>query len=86
MVKLAGFQSKSELIGKTDFDLWPEQAKSLIENDQKVISSGQPQKLEESVLLPNGIKRFFTVMKIPLKDADNNIIGINGTIDTRSYG
>lgn len=71
MVKEAGLKSRSDIIGKTDKELWPEQAEKIIENDLRVINSGKLMSMEESV---KG-KTFFSI-KMPIKDKNGNIIGV----------
>lgn len=77
LIKTLGMNSSSEIIGKTDYDLWPGQAEELFRNDREVITSGQPIYLHEAVSL-DGRKMFFAVIKAPLKDDNGNIIGIVG--------
>ncbi len=78
MVKVAGFSSKNDIIGKTDQELWPNQARTFTKTDQEVMSLKCSQSIEERVDLPNGKTRFFTVEKTPLFDDKKNVIGILG--------
>ena len=78
MVKTAGLTSKNDIIGHSDFELWPQQATELFEHDNLVMKLGHSIRSEEQVVLPNGKKRYFTVEKIPLRDQANNISGIIG--------
>ena len=78
MIKVAGFLSKTDIIGKTDQELWPNQARTFTKTDQEVMTLKCAQSLEERVDLPNGKTRFFTVEKIPLFDDKQNVIGILG--------
>jgi two-component system aerobic respiration control sensor histidine kinase ArcB len=78
MVKTAGLTSKTDIIGHSDFELWPQHAKELFEHDKLVMRIGHSIRSEEQVVLPNGKKRYFTVEKIPLRDQANNISGIIG--------
>lgn len=78
MVQTAGFSSKQDIIGKSDFELWPTQAAQFQETDQNVMRLGQAIRIEEEVLLPNGKKRLFIVDKMPLRDSNGNIHGIIG--------
>lgn len=70
--------SAENLLGKTDYELWPEYAKELRENDIKVMSTGCTLSKEESVILPNGEKRYYAAEKMPLCDSNGNVIGIIG--------
>ncbi|CAL7961192.1 Sensor protein [Gammaproteobacteria bacterium] len=67
-----------DIIGKTDHDLWPEQAEELHKNDAAVMASGQATNFEEIVHLKGQKPKFYAVIKIPLKDTNGNIIGIIG--------
>ena len=67
-----------DLIGKTDYELWPEHAKELRENDLKVMNTGCTLRKEESVVLPNREKKYFAAEKMPWRDTEGNIIGIIG--------
>ena len=78
MVKVAGFSSKNDIIGKTDLELWPNQAHTFTKTDQEVMTLKCAQSVEERVDLPNGRTRFFTVEKTPLFDNEGNVIGILG--------
>jgi two-component system aerobic respiration control sensor histidine kinase ArcB len=78
LLKVVGFTSKSQVVGKSDTDLWPEQAPQLGEHDKKVLSLGETQYLDETITVNNEIM-YFRVIKIPLKDFSGKIIGIIGT-------
>lgn len=78
LLKTLGLKSMAEIIGKTDWDLWPDEAEKLRENDQRVIQTGETLFLEEKVTMANHEDRYFTVIKTPLLDEDENIIGILG--------
>jgi len=78
LVQMLNLKTQNDIIGKTDYDLWPEQAQALRENDKEVMQSGQSIHLEETVILPNNEQRYYTVVKIPLKDPQGNIVGIIG--------
>lgn len=79
MAKMAGLNSANDVIGKTDFDLcWKNDAKIFRENDLKVMASGQMLITEEPVTASDGTQKFFWVTKIPLRDDNDNIVGILG--------
>ncbi|RUR20515.1 PAS domain-containing sensor histidine kinase [Legionella sp. km535] len=77
LLKTLGLTSIKDIIGKTDKDLWPDQAQTLKQNDQQVIQTGKTLFLEEKVTM-NGQDRYFTVIKMPLLDDRGNTIGILG--------
>jgi len=76
----AGKQSEAEVLGKTDFDLFPEEiAKGFHEGDQKVIKAGQPViNKEEHFIDSDGNEGWLLTSKIPLKDENGDIIGLLG--------
>ncbi|MDP3706250.1 MAG: PAS domain-containing sensor histidine kinase [Legionellaceae bacterium] len=77
--KLAGFTCPEEVLGKTEHDfIWKDQAKSIIDNDQKIIASGKGLQLEESAILSDGMLHTFLTSKEPLRDKARKIIGIIG--------
>lgn len=66
-----------ELVGKTDFDLFPEPlARKYREDDQKVLASGQPLQLVEEHSLPDGSRIYVEVIKTPIHDAARRPIGL----------
>ncbi|MFT4060339.1 MAG: ATP-binding protein [Legionella sp.] len=78
LLKTLGLTSIKDIIGKTDKDLWPEQAEILKQNDQRVIQTGETLFLEEKVTMHGQEARYFTVIKMPLLDEKGTIIGILG--------
>ena len=75
----AGFSSRSEMIGKTDYEMpWKIDADALRKSDQEVINTGKIQTVEEPSVLASGKKAIFLSKKIPLKDENNNIVGVLG--------
>ena len=69
-----------DLVGKTDFDLHsPEVAARFVDDDQKVLASGEPLlDIEEFVVSPAGEKKWLSTSKVPLLDQHNEIIGVLG--------
>lgn len=76
----AGLKSEAEILGKTDFDLYPKElAAEFYADDQLVLQSGEPlMNREEFVVLENGEKKWQLTSKLPLKDKDGSIIGLVG--------
>jgi PAS domain S-box-containing protein len=67
---------ESEIIGKTDYDLFPaEEAKMYISDDTKVMETGQPQIQDEAATGKEGIK-WLQVAKTPVRDIKGEITGI----------
>ena len=69
---------RHEVIGKTDFDLWPDLAETIQQHDKETMQQDKLSIFNEDINLPNGEKQYFIAMKIPLKDNAGNIIGIIG--------
>ncbi|MGA2854467.1 MAG: PAS domain-containing protein, partial [Verrucomicrobiota bacterium] len=68
------------LIGKTDFDIYPEaHARAAHEDEQEIIRTGQPivGKLEKAIL-DNGRTIWWLSTKMPWRSRDGNIVGTFG--------
>lgn len=78
--KWLGFQSPEEALGKSDYDLFTEEfAYGARQDELKLMQTGEPMVgKEEHELLPDGTKRWVTTSKVPLRDAQGNIIGLIG--------
>jgi len=78
--EIAGFASPNDLIGKTDFDVAPpEYAAKFQADDRSVIESARSRlNYEESSTSPDGAPQWFRTSKMPLRDADGNVIGVLG--------
>ncbi|MCL4385490.1 MAG: PAS domain-containing protein [Cyanobacteria bacterium] len=70
----------SDIIGKTDFDLYPEvNAKKMAQDDVEVLNSDKPKlNIEENILMPDGRNIWLIANKMPLHDKDGKVIGIMG--------
>lgn len=82
LVDALGLVDTSEVIGRTDYDLFPpEIASQYREQDQAVIDSGHAQS-NHVCAVPNavGVLRWYVETKIPLFDAQGNTIGIAGVM------
>jgi diguanylate cyclase (GGDEF)-like protein/PAS domain S-box-containing protein len=78
--KDAGRSSPDELTGKTDFEMgWKEQAELYRADDMKVLDLGVPKlDIEEPQTTPDGNTIWLRTSKVPLRNKDNQIIGILG--------
>ncbi|MDX1521665.1 MAG: PAS domain-containing protein, partial [Anaerolineae bacterium] len=90
VVQVMNAPSAEALLGKTDFDFFPEAlATQYYADEQQIIRSGQPIiNKKEPLIDPAGRKRWLSTTKVPLRDADGNIIGLVGIgrdITERSY-
>ncbi len=79
-LRYMGVNSESEILGKTDFDLYSkEHAEKSFAVDQTVINSGKSiLNTEELLLDENGQKQWLLTSKLPMKDEKGEIIGIVG--------
>ena len=77
-----GLESEDELLGKNDFDLFPESlAKKFRMDDETVIKSGQPLvELVELFLNQQGIPAWYQTNKFPIFDGSGKVVGIMGTV------
>jgi two-component system cell cycle sensor histidine kinase/response regulator CckA len=75
-----GCKTESEVLGKTDFDLFPKEiADYFFHDDQLVLQTGEKViNREEKAVLPNGEEFWLLTTKVPWRDADGNIIGLVG--------
>ena len=71
-----GFRDPAEVVGKSDFDFFPEElARVKYEQEQEIIRTGQPiLNLEE----PDAGGRWSLTTKMPLRDEHGEIIGTFG--------
>jgi PAS domain S-box-containing protein len=70
----------TQAVGKTDFDFHAaEHAQKAWRNEQEIIRTGQPLVgKEEKITRPDGSMPWYSITKMPLRDADGNIIGTFG--------
>jgi PAS domain S-box-containing protein len=81
--KDAGYSSPNELIGKTDFEMgWNDQAELYQADDQAVMASGTPKlNYEEPQTRSDGNTIWLLSSKLPLRDENNQIVGLLGIYD-----
>ncbi|MGB0372207.1 MAG: ATP-binding protein [Opitutales bacterium] len=75
-----GIEDPSDLIGKTDFDIFNyEHARDARNDELEIIASGEPKegKLEREIL-PDGQTRWVLTSKLPLKNDGGEIVGTFG--------
>jgi two-component system sensor histidine kinase/response regulator len=80
MLLRAGFNDQSEMIGKTDKDLYAdEHADAALTDEQTIIATGKPiVGIEEKETWPDGHDTWVSTSKMPLRDAGGNVIGTFG--------
>ena len=68
-----------ELLGKTDFDFYPDElATTFYTDEQRIIALGEKIDREETCLDSDGGEMVLLTTKVPLRTADGKIIGIMG--------
>ena len=79
----AGLSSPEEVVGKNDLQLgWAKEAPMYRADDQQVIQSGIPKlNYEEPQTTPDGREIWLRTSKIPLRDTNNEIVGVMGTYE-----
>lgn len=77
-VEKSGFDSKADVVGKTDYQLWPEHAKEICKFDQEVMFLDKTLESQEVVKIHNSENFYFASIKMPLKDDNGNIVGVIG--------
>ncbi|AHE67926.1 PAS domain S-box [Legionella oakridgensis ATCC 33761 = DSM 21215] len=83
-IKLAGLNQISDLVGKTDRDLFAsvmssEKLSLLEETDRRIMTSGIEESLKEEGIDANGCPAFYMTKKIPIRDEKGEVIGLMGT-------
>ncbi|MCC5911904.1 MAG: GGDEF domain-containing protein [Clostridiaceae bacterium] len=78
---LFSIDNPSEVIGKSDFDYFPEYfAKDAYRDEQKIMATGEPIiGRVEKLIKPDGGVMWLSASKYPLYDAEGKIIGTWGT-------
>lgn len=77
--KSLGLNSRCDYIGKTDFELFPEdQAEKIVDADKSVIKSGKDQVIEELANTGEGTQALYLSHKVPLKNNQGKTVGLVG--------
>jgi len=76
----AGISNPEDMIGKSDFQFsWSEQADLYRADDQVVMETGEPKlSFEEQQTRPDGSQMWIRTSKTPLRNDQNDIVGILG--------
>ncbi len=78
----AKIKSTNDLIGKSDYDFYPEDADAFRADDVSIIESGTSRlNFEEKQMTPDGKQMWLRTSKIPLRNVAGEIIGVLGTFD-----
>lgn len=74
----ARLKSRKEIIGKTNYEMpWKDQAEELNKLNNLVMETGIPHTAEEYAVMAQGMTIYLS-NKTPLRDKQNNIIGVLG--------
>ncbi len=78
----ANLKSYKDLVGKSDFDFYPNDAEAFRDDDLKVMESGISRlNFEEKQTTPDGKQMWLRTSKIPLRNVAGETIGVLGTFD-----
>jgi diguanylate cyclase (GGDEF)-like protein/PAS domain S-box-containing protein len=77
-----GRAKSSEMVGLTDFDLFPRDvAQAFFDREQEIMSTGRPMvDFEEPYVVENGEERWYLTSKVPLRNRHGDLIGLAGVI------
>jgi PAS domain S-box-containing protein len=84
LARAGGLKSAADIVGKTDFDLpWKkEQTESFREHDRRIMENDAPEyHIIEQMQDADGRLAWVETNKVPLHDAQGNVIGILGTYE-----
>lgn len=79
-LSLMGASTSLDAMGRTDFDYYPDHiAQRLYDDDMRVIETGEPIIAKTEVLTgKDGVDRYLSTTKVPLRDEDGMIVGLVG--------
>ncbi|MEQ8471616.1 MAG: methyl-accepting chemotaxis protein [Marinoscillum sp.] len=78
-VRRFGMEKPSELIGKSDFDFHGDHARQAFDDEQRIISTGEPLvNVVQKADLKNGEAKYLSTTKMPLRNQEGEIIGTFG--------
>jgi PAS domain S-box-containing protein len=72
-------RSVDEIIGRTDHELFPPGfATKLVDDDRRIMQSGESQTFEDDVCGADGVTRTFFTLKTPRREPDGRVVGLIG--------
>ncbi len=79
-IEIAGLRTEWDIIGKTDFDIWPRfLAEHYVKDDARVLELGLPSvNRVELVLGRDRVSDWFTTTKVPVMNASGEVSGLEG--------
>jgi PAS domain S-box-containing protein len=77
--RYVGAKDESEIIGRSDYDLYPNESAQLSVEEDKFVLAGQSILGKETISIKkDGTQTHFITSKVPLRDAKSKIIGLVG--------
>ncbi len=74
-----GFTDPEQLVGKTDFDFFTEEAaRKAFDDEQNIMKTGKPIIVEEKLTRKDKSVVWFSAMKLPLRNTDGEVVGTFG--------
>lgn len=75
--RLMRARSVDDLIGKSDFDFYPDtQARTFRQDEEEILATGIARRFDQYARLPDGTDGWLSTLKAPLRDEAGNVIGI----------
>lgn len=74
---LMSADSSTDLLGKTDFDFYPrELAESFHRDEQETMRLGEPLRIDQRTVFPDGTEGWLSTLKVPFRDQRGKIVGL----------
>lgn len=74
---LMNAESTSDLLGKTDFDFYPKElAENFRRDEQEMLRQGQPLRIDQATVFPDGSEGWLSTLKVPFRDQRGRIVGL----------
>ena len=71
--------ARDELVGKTDFDFWPQElAQRYRDDDEQVMKTGERKSIEETLVHTEGRDVWIETIKSPIYDENGEVMGTTG--------
>ena len=77
---VAGMQCPNDLVGMTDYDIFPDQGHLYLKDDLEVMRTGTAKlNIEEPQTLSTGQEIWISTNKVPIRDSDGDVVGVMGS-------
>lgn len=74
-----GKRTPQEMIGRTDWEVWPEELAEKYRLDDRAVFESRQSQLVDEPIMANGIVKWFEVFRTPLLDEGGEIVGTVGS-------